>query len=124
MLGNWFYLEYIDGSKSYHFVTSINTKEKVCPIYYNKNKEKCQITQCHPIPLTEELLLKKCKGFTNHTNQIFVYDSRFKFAWIPQYKYYYVTTLEASIYLTKIEFLHELQNFIFINCGKHLEIEL
>lgn len=42
----------------------------------------------------------------------FIYD-RFKFIWKPSYNYWYVVDAEDSSYMTKIEDVHELQNFIF-----------
>ena len=78
-----------------------------------------------PIPLTEEWLLKfhsnkdeieKSKRFPN---KITIYD-RFLFIWKEEYKYWYVITSNHKEYLTKIEFVHEYQNFIFALTGEEL----
>lgn len=45
-------------------------------------------------------------------NEITIYD-RFLFIWKEQYKYWYVVTAYHKEYLTKIEFVHEYQNFIY-----------
>ena len=63
-----------------------------------------------PIPLTEEWLLKLKASKIDNDN--FYYD-RFKLIWKPSYKYWYVVDYMTSTYLTKIEFVHEWQNFVF-----------
>ena len=74
-----------------------------------------------PIPLTEELLLKfgnAEKGI--FPNEVVIYD-RFIFIWKENYKYWYVVTIEHQEYLTKIEFVHEYQNFYFALTGEELK---
>jgi hypothetical protein len=63
------------------------------------------------VPLTHEVL-DKCQQFDKKDNFIFVYEDSFKFRWLSSYNYFYVTTLANTDYITKIEFVHELQNFI------------
>jgi hypothetical protein len=71
-----------------------------------------------PIPLTEEWLLKfhysseEIEISKRFPNEMTIYD-RFLFIWKPEYKYWYVVTAYHKEYLTKIEFVHEYQNFIF-----------
>jgi hypothetical protein len=77
-----------------------------------------------PIPLTVDWLLK----FGNATksyypNEIDVCDNRFTFIWKESYKYWYVVTKESMIFLTKIEFVHEYQNYIFALTGEELKIK-
>ena len=74
----------------------------------------------HPIPLTEERLLKMGNAIKGRfPNEVDIYD-RFRFIWKESYKYWYVVTIESKEYLTKIEFVHEYQNFIFALTGEEL----
>ena len=73
--------------------------------------------EAEPIPLTEEWLLKfhsndEIEKSVRFPNEITIYD-RFLFIWKEAYKYWYVVTSNHKEYLTKIEFVHEYQNFIF-----------
>lgn len=54
-------------------------------------------------------------------NKRFSYD-RFMFTYLPSYKYWYVVDFYSLTYLTKIEYIHELQNFILAMNGKELDI--
>ena len=77
-----------------------------------------------PIPLTEEWLRKlhteeEIEKSVRFPNEITIYD-RFLFIWKPEYKYWYVVTSNHKEYLTKIEFVHEYQNFIFSLTGEEL----
>lgn len=77
-----------------------------------------------PIPLTEQWLLDfgfESKGI-NPDAPIFTYD-RFKFIYKPSYNYWYVVDLYSSTYLTKIEFVHEAQNFIFAMNSQELTLK-
>ncbi len=62
------------------------------------------------------LIIEKSKRFPN---EIIIYD-RFLFIWKEQYKYWYVISAHHKEYLTKIEFVHEYQNFIFTLTGQEL----
>lgn len=80
------------------------------------------LNEASPIVLTEETLLKnrfEIKPFSLGLT----YD-RFRFIWKPEYKYWYVVDRYSDSYLTKIEYVHELQNFIFVLNGKELEVNL
>lgn len=63
-----------------------------------------------PIPLTEEWLLKF--GSEERNKNMFIY-SRFRLTRKEGYKYWHITERGFSTYLTKIEFVHEWQNFVF-----------
>jgi hypothetical protein len=80
-----------------------------------------------PIFLTEEWLLKfhseeEMEKSGRFPNEITIYD-RFKFIYKEQYKYWYVITSNHKEYLTKIEFVHEYQNFILALTGEELTIK-
>lgn len=86
-------------------------------------------TKAKPIPLTEEWLInfgnvKKIKIKLNDLNDLNVLEvfERFYFIWKNEYSYWYVIT-KSNDYLTKIEFVHEYQNFIFVLAGKELTLE-
>lgn len=72
----------------------------------------------HPIPLSEEILLR-C-GFEIKPFSTGLTLDRFRFIWKPEYKYWYVIDAYSHSYLTKIEFVHELQNFVFVMNGQEL----
>ena len=71
-----------------------------------------------PIPLSEEWLVKSGAEKLEF-NTIYVLE-RFKLIWKESYKYWYVVDYETGVYLSKIEFLHEWQNFYFVMQGKEL----
>lgn len=76
-----------------------------------------------PIELTREHILRYSDAWEESidSKEIIVYD-RFLFIWKPSYKYWYVVTRGHMEYLTKIEFVHEYQNFIFVMTGEGLTI--
>lgn len=79
-----------------------------------------------PIPLTEEWFKRfhtedQIEKSVRFPNEITIYD-RFLFIWKPEYKYWYVVTAYHKEYLTKIEFVHEYQNFILSLTGTELTI--
>jgi hypothetical protein len=79
-----------------------------------------------PIPLTEEWLRKfhaeeEIEKSVRFPNEITIYD-RFLFIWKEAYKYWYVVTNYHKEYLTKIEFVHEYQNFIYALTNEELTI--
>lgn len=71
------------------------------------------------IPLTEEMLLTF--GFEIKPFSIGLTFDRFRFIWKEEYKYWYVVDTWSHSYLTKIEFAHELQNFILVMNGQELD---
>ena len=73
-----------------------------------------------PIPLTEEWLLK-CKS-SEEMYGCFLYD-RFKLIWKESYNFWYVIDRDNECYYTKIEFVHEWQNFVFAINGYELNFK-
>tara|TARA_B100001167_G_C16774709_1_gene310526 strand:+ start:274 stop:675 length:402 start_codon:yes stop_codon:yes gene_type:complete len=74
-----------------------------------------------PIPLTEKWLKKlspQVKDFGSNTFGI----GRFQFIWKASYKYWYVVDDMSEAYITKIEFVHEYQNFCFVMNGQELKL--
>lgn len=72
------------------------------------------------IQLTEEWLLKL--GATAYFDNCYCYD-RFKLLYKYEYKYWYVQDSDILTYLTKVEFVHEWQNFVFVMNGQELELK-
>jgi hypothetical protein len=72
------------------------------------------------IELTKEWLIKF--GFTELSKNVFLYD-RFKILFVGKYNFWYVNDKKTNVYLTKVEFVHELQNFVFIMNGTELELK-
>lgn len=70
-----------------------------------------------PIPLTETELVKL--GATELSIGGFKME-RFKLNFLKGYGYWYVTDFETGAYLSKIEFVHEWQNFYFVLQGQEL----
>jgi hypothetical protein len=80
-----------------------------------------------PIPLTKDLILKfhsndEIETSVRFPNEITIYD-RFLFIWKEECEFWYVVTADHKEYLTKIEFVHEYQNFIFALTGQELELK-
>jgi hypothetical protein len=73
-----------------------------------------------PIPLTEAWLLK-CGGDVRAFATGILID-RFRFLWKNAYDYWYVIDMHNNTYLTKIEYVHELQNFYMAMNGEELKI--
>ena len=97
---------------------------KVCEVWQEAIKLEGYINaydynHTKPILLTEQWL--KDFGAKEYlgTKRSFKY-SRFDLFWRDDYKYWYVTDFENETYLTKIEFVHEFQNFVFVMDGKEL----
>ncbi|KKP51564.1 MAG: hypothetical protein UR43_C0019G0007 [candidate division TM6 bacterium GW2011_GWF2_33_332] len=93
----------------------------------NDERPDAELSVFMPIPLTEEWLLKfhlneDIEKSTRFPNEITIYD-RFLFIWKENYKYWYVMTSNHKEFLTKIEFVHEYQNFIFALTGNELTYE-
>jgi len=73
-----------------------------------------------PIPLTGERL--KAFGARKISETEFVHD-RYRLIWKPQYKYWYVTHYHSQLYLNKVGFVHEWQNFVFVMDGVELTLQ-
>jgi hypothetical protein len=78
-----------------------------------------EIETLKPIPLTEDWLFKfeNVKRLKN-SEALEVFE-RFNFIFLKEYNFYYVLT-KSGDYLTKIEFIHEYQNFIYTLTGEEL----
>ncbi len=73
--------------------------------------EKNPSDECYQrIPLTEEWLVK-LKAIK--LDDCFFY-TRFKLFFLPNYGYWYVADAETNCYMTKVEFVHEWQNFVYV----------
>jgi len=72
-----------------------------------------------PIPLTEEWLIKS--EAINLKKGVFELD-RFVLLWRKEYNFWYVVDNLSQQYYTKLEFVHEWQNFYFVMQGKELTI--
>lgn len=75
-----------------------------------------------PIQLTEEMLLKN-NTIKNENGNFLVYK-RFRLIWRNEYKYWYVVCNHSLTYITKIEFVHEWQNFLYIINGEELNFNI
>ncbi|MFA5727711.1 MAG: hypothetical protein WC886_08735 [Saccharofermentanaceae bacterium] len=80
-----------------------------------------------PIPLNKDILLNfhsvdEIEVSARFQNELTIYD-RFLFIWKEEYEFWYVVTADHKEYLTKIEFVHEYQNFIFALTGQELELK-
>lgn len=91
----------------------IGMKEKNCGYY---------LDACKPILLTEEWLLKFGAEEVGIGINVFEYD-RFYLRWLPQYNYWYVTEVQNNAYITKVEYVHEWQNVVFVLNGEELEVK-
>lgn len=105
-----------------------DAKEKLAPVEgLSKNKIKAYsgiVTEMplKPIPLTEEWLLKFHPNALDLSNSIFRIG-RFKLIWKFSYQYWYVIDDMTGAYITKIEFVHEWQNFWHIMNGEELTLK-
>ncbi|MCP4984883.1 MAG: hypothetical protein GY928_02100 [Colwellia sp.] len=88
-------------------------------LYFTENQEYNHALNAKPIPLNEQWLLDfGAKQFKDYWSY-----SRFRLSWKENYNYWYVLDLQSLTYLTKIEFVHEWQNFNHVMNGKELEIK-
>lgn len=112
-IGNYYNCYGIPKKVSAEFILRLSEIEK---------KERTAV-DVSDIPLTEEWLLKFGNAIKGRfPNGIDIYD-RFRFIWKEAYKYWYVITIGSKEYLTKIEFVHEYQNFIHTLTGEELTIK-
>lgn len=87
-----------------------------------------RLTNCKPIPLTEDILLK-C-GFVSKGKNLLGH------IFAKSFVHYYVTNKrdnfafrmntpnDTSVFIREIEYLHELQNLYFAITGEELEVKL
>ena len=72
--------------------------------------------------LTEEWILKFHPNALDLSNQIFRVG-RFKLMWKFAYNYWYIVDDITGCYMTKLDFVHEWQNFWHIMNGEELTIK-
>lgn len=80
---------------------------------------------CEKISLLEKVIFTELHLIKSGGNKLsyytFVYG-RFNLEWKKSYNYWYITDSENYCYMTKIQFLHEWQNFIYMMDGNELTI--
>jgi len=74
-----------------------------------------------PIILDNEWLLN-LGAIARFQNTEFMYN-RFRLIWKESHEYWYIVDADSLCYLTKIEFVHEWQNFVFILNGNKLTLK-
>lgn len=72
-----------------------------------------------PTRITDEWLLNLGAKKFNHA---FLYD-RFRLIPRPEYGFYQVVDKETNVYITKVEFVHEWQNVVFVLNGQELTLK-
>lgn len=94
--------------------------ESECTFLADGHKEStyCDTDYLKGIPLTDEWLWALGAEINYKT---YIYD-RFKLIWKEAYKYWYVVDKESLTYLTKVEFVHEWQNFVYAMNSTELEL--
>ena len=76
----------------------------------------CSVNDLKPIRLTEEWLLK---GGAEKKKSHWGYD-RFTLLYSKDYNFFSVRDAETLAYITKVEFVHEWQNLVFILNGTEI----
>lgn len=122
-IGNFISIEGV-GSPMQSTVTAIE-QDKIFYTLRLRLEEKTDFLRalmCYiqPVLLTEEWLIKL--GAMIIGDNTYTLD-RFKLIWKSAYKYWYVVDGHSLTYLTKLDFVHEWQNFYFAMQGKELEIK-
>ena len=79
-----------------------------------------QIETYEPIPLTKEWM-GKIEGMEQTTHRF--HCKRFRYVYHPEYKLWRILDKNSLVYLTKIEYLHELQNFWYVMYGEELKLK-
>lgn len=92
-----------------------------CQINYRRDK-KHWLINLQPVKLTEDWLIAFGNAEIKPCSLGVEVLERFIFIWKESYKYWYVVTKDSYEYLTKIEFIHEYQNFIFALNGSELQV--
>ena len=83
---------------------------------------KCfKFSEVEPIPLTQQWLIKSKAYKVSDERPVYVLD-RFRLIWKKEYKYWYVIDNVFMTYFTKLEFVHEWQNFYFVLNGEELPL--
>jgi len=125
-IGNWIKLSEDGAICQVSGVRELAVMIRIARTSRGKMSEWVGIEHFSPILLTEEILLK-CGAKKYAPNKMlsdrFDYD-RFRLSYFPNYNYWRVTDKESNCYITKIEFLHEFQNTMFVLNGEEVEIKL
>ena len=76
-----------------------------------------ELNDIQGIPLTKDWFLRfGAKIISKNTLQ----HDRFKIYFVDKYNFWYVNDFRTNVYFTKIEFVHEWQNFVFVVNGEEL----
>ena len=130
-IGNLVTDEYYANFKTINEVCDINKKGIDLFIDDDGNYPECadtwieanfKIEDIRGIPITEDWFAKLHETVIVDAKNKYCEIGRFKLIWKDAYKYWYVVDLETGIYMTKIEFVHEWQNFWSVMNGEELKI--
>ena len=117
-IGNWVSLS---GSR----ILKVYEINKDC--FYAQDEDessfKSSWADLHPVPLSEEILLK-CGCEISPLSIGIKYKYLYRLVWDDEFKYWDILLGEYGNFLTRIRYLHEWQNFIHIMHGEELEINL
>lgn len=100
----------------------IDTVQGICHpdeefMYWGESEVEESTNRTEGIPLTDAWL--EYFGAERYEDKYF-YD-RFKLIWKKAYKYWYIIDKESLTYLSKVEFVHEWQNFVYVMNGFELK---
>lgn len=116
-IGNWVYNSY----------TKQNMKvyPMMIPQLHRIEKENGSLKDCNiePITLSEEVLLK-CGCNISPLVTGLRYKHLYKLVWDDEFKYWDILQGEYGYFITRIQYIHEWQNFIHILNGEELEVSL
>lgn len=79
--------------------------------------------EVEPITLSEEVLLK-CGCNISPITIGLRYKHLYRLVWDDEFKYWDILQGEYGCFITRIQYLHEWQNFIHIINGEELEVSL
>lgn len=90
------------------------------------------LDELHPIPLTEEILLKcgfeKEGSYNYRYNNLKIHEINLKSCWVDasnsEHVWYFVFHQAGKMFHIKCKYLHQLQNLYFALTGKELEVKL
>lgn len=92
-----------------------------CSDWYALGESTLHLENVSPIPLTDEWLLKFGGDIKPYSIGIIL--DRFRFIWKESYNYWYVLDKDSQSYMTKIEWVHECQNFFKALNGQELQVK-
>ena len=120
MQGNWVMLPHFDN----HIAQVREIKPHGIWVDIKGEQQFAGLSEFVGVPLTPEVLDKCPQLVVMDGLGNFSYDDCFRFTWKPQYNYFYVQSYACRDYITKIEFVHELQNFISVVHNTELIVNL